>query len=357
MNQDHKKLHEKFSTLGRERNRLTYELLAMLPQIYDEEIYRKYRCATIYEYAGKYAGLSHSVVEKTLKLHKELEGKPFLREAIKIEGVHKVALVAKIATAETDEVLAQRVVDMSRPALIELSKELRRKVELNQATILCHAAQESMTIALDPEMQFMFLKLKKEFEKKKGVNLSNKLALRAMLEELESADVAHGTETGEPVSAMTGDSARPQKMCAVKNFPGKKLDKNEQLLCGDIESKGVTGCVNRVRERVKKIDSGLFKRYIPVAIRKIVLNTTRGGCAYPGCNRPYENFHHRERFANGGRHDSIVPVCGAHHEFAHNGLVRRELADAKEWELDLIGGGSFVDKRSIEYRMEARNGG
>lgn len=404
MNQDHKKLHEKFSTLGRERNRLTYELLAMLPRIYDEGIYREHKCATIYEYAGRYAGLSHSVVEKTLKLHRELEGKPCLLAAIRTQGVHKVALVARLATSETDEVLAKRVVDMSRPALIELSKELRRKVEVNQVTIeqftaerigrpgddgtvnprLCRAAQESMTIALDPEMQFMFLKLKKRFEKSLCVNLSNKQGLRLMLEELGGmADVWSRRSRemkADTEDSAAGSSARQRKGDVVKKFPGKKLDESAELLCNDMAKvcdrsevgassgkekvKGagigiIAEYVAGVRAGVKKVDADIFQRYIPVKIRRLAIAKTAGGCAYPGCNRPFENFHHRARFGDGGTHDSIVPICGTHHEFAHNGLVWRELAEVREWELDLVesGNGSFIDKMCIEHRMVARKGG
>ncbi len=70
-----KDLHRKFRKLGMERRRLTNQLVALLPEIYERGIYKKY-AATIVEYAGKFAGLSKSVVMKRLRIEKFLGGKP-----------------------------------------------------------------------------------------------------------------------------------------------------------------------------------------------------------------------------------------------------------------------------------------
>ncbi|MDP4007839.1 MAG: HNH endonuclease signature motif containing protein [Candidatus Peregrinibacteria bacterium] len=381
--QSHKSLHMKFAALGRERNRLTYELLAILPQIYNESIYKEHKCGTIYEYAGRYAGLSHSVVEKTLKLHQNLNGKPFLYEAIRTAGVHKVALVAKIATAETDEMFAKRVKEMSMPALQELSKELRTKVKMDQSTLVlveddlfaearvnndtvdevetnwsgtsyfgkCRATQEAMTISLDPEMQFLFLQLKKKYEKESGVNLSGKQALRLMLAELNSLGVgARGRKIdgngvddsvrldkdGVRVVKKSGEKGEiRQKTSVVKNFCAEKIDE----MGGVSRSNHI---INFIRSRIKIIDKSFFDRYVPVSTQKEILAKSNGKCEYPGCNRPYENFHHRVRFKNGGTHDSIIPVCKIHHEYAHNGLIADELIKPEEWWLNFEGENEFL---------------
>ena len=65
---------------------------------------------------------------------------PRLREAVKEVGVHKVALFATLAIKENDAALADKVRNMSKPALQELSKELRgnavKKVSVDFHSVL-----------------------------------------------------------------------------------------------------------------------------------------------------------------------------------------------------------------------------
>lgn len=177
--------HKQFVKLGRKRNQITYKLLALLPEIFKSEIYKKHGCATIEEYAGKFAGLSPGVVKKALGLEKKLEDNPFLQAAIETQGVHKVAIVASLATPETDKALADKVENMSKGALQQLSKEIRGK-------------KEKIVIELDEEMRFLFLKLKKKL----GAS-SNKEVLRKLLRQQE-----------------------PQK---VKKIPGEKRDNSSKI--------------------------------------------------------------------------------------------------------------------------------
>jgi hypothetical protein len=102
-------IHKQFLILGRERHKITYKLLALLPQIYKEKVYEKHGFATIYEYAGKLAGLSHSTVEKALKLEEKLKDKPLLQKAIETQGVHKVAIIANLATSENEKMFVDKV--------------------------------------------------------------------------------------------------------------------------------------------------------------------------------------------------------------------------------------------------------
>jgi len=252
-----KKLHQKFVILGQKRNKLTYQLLDILPEIFETKIYKKY-CETIEEYAGKFAGLSSSVVKKRLNLEKHLENKPALRAAIKTQGVHKVALVARITKPEDDEVMADKVENMSKGALFEMAKEIRHGGEE------CRAVQK-MTIEFDDQMQFIFLNLKKE----KGKNLSNKEFMRRLLKEMQKD----------------------------KFLPGKKSSKNG--------TKKPSGQKNP-------------SRYIPVEQKSEAIGD--GHCIYPGCNNPFQDTHHIEYYSEVHNHIKIVPICNIHHEFAHNGL-------------------------------------
>ncbi len=69
------------------------------------------------------------------------------------------------------------------------------------------------------------------------------------------------------------------------------------------------------------------KRYIPVRISKKLSRQ----CVYPGCNKDAREKHHRQRFSEGGSHESIVPLCHCHHEFAHHGLIDNEINPPQEW--------------------------
>ncbi|MFA5948387.1 MAG: hypothetical protein WC806_05490 [Candidatus Gracilibacteria bacterium] len=82
---------------------------------------------------------------------------------------------------------------------------------------------------------------------------------------------------------------------------------------------------------IKKIVS----RYVSVQDRKNSLSKTNNHCAYPNCNLPPEIFHHTDRFAKSQSHDSIVPLCKIHHEFAHNNLIQNEQLSAEQWQLSI----------------------
>ncbi len=211
-------------------------------------MYRREGYDTIYEYAGKLAGLTHGVVEKALKLDKKLEDKPCLQKAIETQGVHKVAIVANIATAETDEMFADKVENMSMRSLQEFSREIRGK-------------KLKIKIELDDDMEFMFLKLKKEL----GIK-NNQEVLRELLRK---------TTQQKP--------------------------------------KNVTKNTAEKRDKTQKKPS----RYIPATQR----NKLSEKCSHPGCNKPADVVHHRDRFSKSRSHKSITPLCKTHHEFAHNGIT------------------------------------
>ena len=296
-------LHKKFILLGRQRNRLTYKLCALLPQIYRQHIYEKKGYLTIYEYAGKLAGLSDTVVRKTLGLEKKLEGKPFLQKAIETQGVHKVAIVAQLATPETDADWADKVANMSKGNLQELSRELRGK------DAHCRAVQK-ITIELDDEAQYLFLKLKKKF----GGALGNKEALKKMLKMLE------GT-----VDRTTS----PRKRRKVQKIPGDFRDKKQKRV----------------------------SRYVSTDRRRAVAARQYGRCAYLGCNKPIETYHHPEPFSKNQSHDGIIGLCKTHHNFAHNGLIKNQSKKPDEWELRVgLDSLSETDLLFRKYRQAALDG-
>jgi hypothetical protein len=286
-------IHQQFVQLGRKRNSITNELLALLPEIYEKEIYREKGYGSIYEYAGVLAGLSHSAVEKVLQTMPHLKDKPFLAETVKTEGIHKVAIVAKLATPETDKAYADKVVNMNRESLFELAREIRGQED---DEVPCKAPEQKLTIELDGEMQFLFFKLKKEMKKKMNRrNLSNKEVLREML------------------------------VARTNSITGKVLAKRTKRV------------VQKERVAVKEAQK-CVTRYIPAAQQREELQKTNGKCAYANCNKPKDVFHHRERFSNKKSHESVISLCKQHHQFMHNGLIQNELEEPAQWRLVLSDG-------------------
>lgn len=266
-------LHERFLQLGCQKNSLTRELCSLLPEIDRQRIHEKHGYSSIYEYAWTLAGLSVSMVKKALNLDRKLEGKPELKKMIITEGIHKVDMVANLATPETETMWAKKVSSMSKAGLQQLSKEVRG------------THRKELRIMMDEETERLFLKLKKAL----GGSLSNQQALRKLLKKLDE----------------------PKKEVKARNIsPGRS-------------------------------------RHIPAAIKR----KAGDSCVYPSCKKPRDNFHHRERWADGGSHESVVALCKVHHEFAHNGLISREQKEPNQWKLNLKGEGSWADQLSQEFRF------
>ncbi len=279
-----KELHYRFMDLGRDHRRIVNSLVAMLPEISKRGIFREHGCASIYEYAGKFAGLSYSVVQKALWVEEKLVEAPKLREAVKEVGVHKVALFATLANSKNDEALADKVRNMSKPALQELSKELRGNVV------------KKVSVDLDPEMQFLLGKIKREL----GVE-DDKEALKIILKEFRNPIPGDGNK-----KPRKGTAREPQ--------------------------------------------AGAESRYIPAQQKREAISKTNGKCAYPNCSKPYEHLHHSDYFAHSRGHRNLQPLCRTHHEFMHNGLVGFSKQEPKEWKLILDTKTNYYDSLYRECR-------
>ncbi len=275
-------IHKQFVKLGLSRNKLTYELLSLLPEIYTRGIFRKY-AKTIEEYGGKYGGgLSKRVIRKTINLECYLQNKPLLKAAVKDLGVHKIDLIARVATKETEQYWLDKAKNMSKAAL-ELAVKEYKTGKVGQ----------TLRLKLNSQTTKLFLKLKSELPK----NLSNEEALKKLLTELET-------------------------LKNTKNLPPRV----------------------RKLKKVKEIN-----RHIPAAIKQSLGKM----CIYKDCNRLANVYHHRLRFSEQKNHESIVPLCTQHHEFAHNGMIKNEPQNPNKWELQINGQLKTADKLYRHYRHKS----
>jgi len=299
-----REIHVRFCELGEESRRIVNELVAMLPEIARLEIFKDYGCASIYEYACKYAGLSYAVVQKALWVEEKLVEAPKLKEALKEVGVHKVALFATIANKENDEVLADKVKHMSKPALQELSKELRGN------------AVKKVSVDLDAEMQFLFGKIKEKL----GIN-GDEEALKVVFQ---------------------------QFLKSGKNIPGDEKSKNKKQL-SEAENTADTQPTKPHQFKAPSGEHIPVSRYIPAKIRKEAISKTNGKCVYPNCKKPYEQLHHQDYFAHTRNHKNLIPLCKIHHEFMHNGVVAE--SGPKKWQIKL---GVPKNGFDLKYRVKKR---
>ena len=163
----------------------------MIPEIEREKIWEQEGYGSVVHYAQMFAGLGEAVVKMRLNMEKRLEDKPALKAAIKSVGVHKVARVMKIATAENDEDLAELVKTASKRTVEEYVRASCGKVQ-------------TKTVELDGEMQYMLLKLKKKY----GKHLSDKEVLKRILQEDEEFLPGQKSEREEAGRYVEKDAQR-----------------------------------------------------------------------------------------------------------------------------------------------------
>ena len=340
------KLHAEFVRLGGARLKLKNKMLAILPEIYESGIWKKY-AGSIEEYAGKYGDIAKTTVIKRLRLEENLKDKPCLKAAISTVGVHKVALIAKIATPETDKIMAENIVSMSKMAVQSLSKELRagqgaesvygsvegsRQLAFDDGVHhapLCKAVFITKKIELDENSSFLFMKLKTKL----GKNLSDKEFLAMMLKERAKAEFPQTVPKSITAISLQSEATNSKEtendksVTAVAKQSGATISKRTR------NCKSVTGDANKGKPAAN--GSGVT-RYIPASKKREVVAETHGKCAYPNCHSPFQVLHHVDRYSESGTHDSIIPLCKIHHEFAHHNLIRNETLKTDEWRISII---------------------
>ncbi|MDD3861923.1 MAG: hypothetical protein PHP74_03495 [Candidatus Gracilibacteria bacterium] len=334
------KLHQEFIRLGGMRHKLKNRMLAILPEIYESGIWKKY-AGSIVEYAGKYGDIAGTTVIKRLRLERNLEDKPCLKAAIEKVGVHKVAMVAKIATVETEKSFAEKISNMSRTAVQSLAKELRVKngfgTSETRVPQACHSVAITKKIELDEESTFLFMKLKSKL----GKYLSDQEFLKLMLKDRERQEFSKemaswptkNTKATRERKASTGkqniaEPQHPLEFCREQNITDDAFDRDikksaEVRLGKDIGARGYEGSAP--------------SRHIPADKKRQAIAQTNGKCSYPNCNSPHEVLHHIDRFSASKSHNSIIPLCKIHHEFSHNNLIQNENQLLKKWQLSIVG--------------------
>ncbi len=295
MEKNEQLLHEKFVKYGASAKAWIRQCVMLLPEIEKHQIWKKKSFGSIYEYAAKLAGMSHSTVDDALRILEKIENKPNLRLVAENKGLGAVRPVVAIATPGNEKFWAQKAAAMSKHTLETYVQEYKKQSALDfrpgTEFRVKEESERSVNISMDlePETATLLLKLK-------GQGDWNTL----MQEFLKLREEKLAMEAPEPVINAT--------------------------------------------------------RYIPTRIKRHVLRKTNGQCAYPGCAKPYKILHHTQRFALEKTHDPerLTPLCKGHEAIVHHGLIENETETPENWQLrdhpERLSRAYAIDRKVMEYR-------
>ncbi len=277
------------------------QFIALLPEVAARELYLEHGMHSVYEFASKLAGLSHDTVRKVLKLNVDLGSSPVLKEKfLKGEvGWSKLAVVAKIATPLNEKSLAQKVETMSHASLELMVKESGGHKSGGAVGFDRHEESlEVFPVKLHTKTMNKLRVLKHKLEKESKHPLAWEEALNLMIQKLENS-VAK-----VPAKSKVNNS--------VAKVPAKSKVNNSVVVA-----------------TAKKQPT----RYISVSKKREVLEKTEQLCAK--CNNPAEHLHHQIPYSISKNHESVIPLCKAHHDIEHHKTQ------------------SYIDRQYQEYKRVA----
>lgn len=272
-----------------------WKFAGLLPEVFRRKLYKKKGFGSIFEFAAKLAGMSEEQVRRVLNLEKKFEDKPELREML-VSGevsVNKLARVASVATSENQEFWAGQVRLLSQAALETLVRDekfaavgstqpvLQNNGETNnsvRAHTFISDTHEQSALGLSSEIINKLSELKR-----RGIDINDLL-----LEFLERRELL-----------IAQEKERLAKECE-ENAKGATIARMEAARAGTAQP-------------------GEASRYIPAAIRKVLMEEHGEKCSIETCEKPSQEIHHTQRFSLSQNHNPkfLAPLCKEHHNIAH----------------------------------------
>lgn len=276
---------------GRRARKWKNKFVALLPEVFRRRLYRKRGFCSIYEFAAKLAGISKNVVDEALRLDSKFEKMPELKKLIPEVGLSKLRIVAGVAKKETDLFWANKVQEMTRSALSSYLKELYPGIEEGGNTNLSLFDEQSW---------------QSESRNLKAQNV-NKSTFSMQLSE--------------------------ESIIKLRLLKQKFEKQQKQVLCWDeVVQLATEELLNE--PKVRTVEQRPYSsRNIPAQLRREQSKV----CEHPGCNRPAEVIHHKNRWAITKKHENLKALCKAHHELEH--------------QTDIV-----VDQKFRRFKMQVRAG-
>jgi hypothetical protein len=308
-------IHQQFIRYGINAKEWMCKCILLLPEIERRKIWRKKGFTCIYEYAAKLAGMSRGKVDDALRILKKIEDKPALMKIVKQKGINAIRPVVGISTVETADFWAKKAEIMSKNTLETYVRDIRGgKVAEGELF------GKSFLVA----------------DSGAGDNFNR-------------SDRRTSTES-QPEKVTVLMSLDPEVANELKKLNGKG-DWNELM-------KEFLKMRKEKLEEKKPEPIETESRYMPAKTKQYVTEKTRGICAFPGCCKKAEHFHHADRFTLKKAHDPdhITPLCTNHHSIAHQGLIENEDSDPKFWKVrlepDRTSPKFWIDRKVLEHRRQ-----
>lgn len=303
LNPADKRLHDQFSEYGLRAKEWLRKCIILLPEIEKREIWKKKGFSSIYEYAAKIAGMSRSGVNEALRVFEKIADKPELQRVVEIRGINAIKPVVTIATQETAAFWAQKAKEMSKNTLETYVKEVRAgrlSEKENSGRLALDAACAKGRVSTGPDQEEL---------------LPRKASLTMEVD----------PEIAEKLEKLKGQDSWNDLMKELLELREAKLE----------------------LEKPKSVETD--SRYVSAKIRAYSLGKTRETCAFPGCAKPYKILHHTKRFALTNEHEpsSLQPLCKAHENIAHLGLIEHEEHTPKRWKIL-----KFPNRSSPAYEVD-----
>lgn len=383
---------------GKSARKLMREFGFLLPEVYKRMLYRKYRCSSIHMFAAKLAGMNCDITNRILNLSEKLRDMPLLWQEFRKFGWTKLAVIANVATVETEKFWLDKLRKLPTLVLREYVRkfiENNKKCELTKApvnffifvddekdkseTCALNKPQSSGTLGLvneftdrdaavniprdemsdfqrreitsfqgniaapsfrklkfrvDPETEFEFKKFKQKMEKERKIELTMGETLKALLKKVKELET-----TGEKIN-------REKSVVQSVNISQK-----------DMPQKFVGALVTDTSKNPTISRHGGQTRHIPNEQKRSIVNKYNSKCAFPGCNEPYSELHHPYRFSIKKSHEKIYPLCRTHHQAAHAGLIKNEDKPVEQWKLDFESGpsGDSYENKDLENLIDPKD--
>lgn len=290
-------LHEEFSFYGKNAREWMRKCEFLLPKIEKYRIWRKKGFSSIYVYAYKLAGMSQRKVDECLRIMRKIEDKPILKKIAEEKGLGAIRPIATIATEEDQDFWAEKAREMSKHTLETYVREYKKEIELT------YSGDEPKLLP------------------------GEKLEKKTIMMQVDP-------EVAEKLEKLSANTSWNELMKEYLQLREEKLEKEKP----------------EPKEKAS--------RPIPAKIEHYVHSTTNGTCCFPGCCKKAEVLHHIDRFALSRSHDptKIVPLCKAHHDIVHQGLIANEDLPSRYWKIrktpDMTNKKYIIDQKIAEYKNQ-----
>ena len=291
-----KELYEKCQTLGFLIKRFHKQFVSLLPEVERRQLYLKHDMYNIFEFASKLACLSHETVRRVLRLDTILQSFPILHGLFKSSTVSwsKLEIISHIATLENEQLLAEKVISMSQPALIVLVQDIKKQQEPININVESQPKQTEQPL----------------FVTEPTVNATLRIP------EIPATQ-------SQPVFENFSMKLNPANLSQLKVLK-LKLEKklHRQLTANELINEMIDIVSTAIDPKPRKTHKSIKQtRYIQAQLKRETLAKTNNLCSIKDCNKPATVIRHKTPYAISHNHDSITTYCDEHHEIEHHSLL------------------------------------